>query len=166
MYYPSGLSALVLALLYTLIHSLPVLPITNALPNLLITNTTSSNAASFECFSSSWSGSRRADTNDCLKATMALSRNVDRSTFHRGGPVDPFRLPTSQCYGTCCVSIDSDADDESTWTSISLVATQVTSACSRGYFPIGNTGGYTVDGNFGHIRVTVGKANAVGLVVP
>ncbi|KAL9635348.1 MAG: hypothetical protein Q9164_003515 [Protoblastenia rupestris] len=104
--------------------------------------------------------SQRAPTPDCLKAVLHLSRRTDTAIFHQGGTDDGFQLPVQRTHGSCSVNINiaqGYTEDKSSWVGISLLASQLTQACSTLNFPSGKTGGETFEGDLGKVRIRVGR---------
>ena len=63
------------------------------------------------------------------------------------------------------VSLSGSNEDYSSWHRISHAASQLTSVCAVGQFPLGMTGGIIYIGTKGRIRVTVERSQAVILNV-
>ena len=124
-------------------------------------NTTTPNADYFVCYDGSMiRQSQRAPTPDCLKAVLHLSRKTDTAIFHQGGADDGYQLPVQRAHGSCSVNINiaqGFTEDKSSWVGISLLASQLTQACSTLNFPSGKTGGETFEGDAGKVRIKVGK---------
>ena len=141
----------------------------NALPTLSLnlTDLDSTFAAiktGVTCWPSSFRGSRLADTRDCLQAALLLPDGSDPGDFHNGNPVNDFKLPVAATHESCTatVSLPQGARDRSSWDHISYVASQMGVICSKGQYPIGQTGGVTNVGTRNSIRVTLEKAVKVG----
>ena len=130
-------------------------------PDNLVLNTTAPNADYFVCYDAPMMrSSQRAPTSDCLKAVLRLSRRTDTAVFHQEGGYDGYRLPIQKTYGSCSVTVEVTPgyrEDRSSWVGISLLASQLTQACSTLNFPSGKTGGETFEGNEGKVRIKVGK---------
>ena len=127
-------------------------------------NTTSPNTEYFTCYEGTFiHQSQRAPTPDCLKAVLRLSRNSNTAVFHKEGAYDDFRLPVEHTHGACSVSVEiaqGATEDKTSWVGISLLASQLTQACSTLNFPSGKTGGETYEGNLGKVRISVGRAGS------
>ncbi|KAL9123984.1 MAG: hypothetical protein Q9217_006644 [Psora testacea] len=124
-------------------------------------NTTNPNSDYFVCYDAPiMRQSQRAPTLDCLKAVLRLSRRADTALFHQDGVDDGFRLPVEKTYASCSVTVEiaqGHTEDKSSWVGISLLASQLTQACSTLNFPSGKTGGETFEGNAGKVRISVGR---------
>ena len=116
------------------------------------------------CWPSSLRGSRLADTRDCLQAALLLPEGSDPGDFHNGNPVNDFSLPLARTHQSCTatVSLTQGARDRSSWDHISYVASQMAVICSKGQYPVGQTGGVTNIGTRGSIRVSLEKVGKIG----
>ena len=101
---------------------------------------------------------RRPRFADCGGAIRQLSDNHAAGAFHTGGLLNPFQLPVTKWHHTCAVRIsmkDGIKDDEGTWLSVSLAATQLNIVCvGTSAFPT-YQGGYTTAGRYDGVKVSL-----------
>lgn len=117
-----------------------------------------------KCFDVGWR-SQQAESRDCLRAIMMLPTTDDSGEFNSdSGIPNQFLLPVTKVHKTCNVTISilHGLRDECSWTTIAGVAGRLVQTCSSGYYPNGNSGGYTYVGRKSHIRVVMGR---VGLIL-
>ena len=118
-----------------------------------------------ECYPTALIKSRKADSRECLRAVMMLPTTDESGFFNSDhlGKIDQFLLPVTKISGSCnvTISIPHGLMDESSWSTISSVADQLNTVCSSGYYPNSQSGGVTVTGRNGHIRVTLGRVGAL-----
>ena len=116
------------------------------------------------CWPSSFRASRLAATRDCLQAALLLPDGPDPGDFHNGRPDNGFSLPLSRTFESCTaiVSLINQPVDRSSWDHISYVASTMAAVCSKGQYPIGQTGGVTTVGVRNSIRVSIERVGSVG----
>ena len=118
----------------------------------------------FKCFDGSfgWKGNRVA-TSDCTSAIFAFPRSTTPGTFHRGGALNDFQLPTERTHEKCTVSIDfhknSTAEEKSSWLSLSFYAHAIATACDDSK---DRTSGAVLAGDNYEIVVRLGKKKEAG----
>ena len=147
--------------LYAGTNASPTQSLARAAPTSLPTN-----ATGLDCFPPVLIGSRQATTRDCLYAVLLLPEGSAPGYFHNYGR-DEYALPVVKHLGSCMVtvSLSGSNPDYSSWHRISHAASQLTSVCAVGQFPLGMTGGIIYVGTKGKIRVTVERSQAVILNV-
>lgn len=106
---------------------------------------------------------------NCAAAILALPPLTEPLVFHRLGPNDWGRLPVIRGHGDCLVAVDMGdlLSELSTWTSISLAANLLMTACAEISSSRPYTGGYARAGRNRGIRLALlrkeagaGKGNA------
>ena len=99
------------------------------------------------------------DTLDCLQAQNLLPSGETPGLFHRGEPIDIFRLPGLASYRTCTIVVQLEGNIPAVcaWSTISRAARTMIRTCSGGSAPEAKTGGYTHVGNGRRIRISLLK---------
>ena len=91
--------------------------------------------------------------------------NLGVGRFHRYVNDDGFRLPLVETYDTCTVAIDVISEtDYYTWLGLSSAATQLCMACSDDEARPTRSGGWTMAGIHGNIKVSLKRVDSVGEV--
>lgn len=87
---------------------------------------------------------------DCITAIQQLPRLLQPATFHLVGADDGFKLPISEAYGSCRVTVrlpPGSERDQSTWVGIRYAALTIADGCEReGRFRVLRTGGWKLVG--------------------
>ncbi len=79
--------------------------------------------------------------------------------------MNPYLPPYTAVYHGCQIKVELVYGDieESSWLSINIATTKVMNACLGGYSQDAKTGGLTRVGGDNRMRITIEKAQAVGL---
>lgn len=157
------LSPTSLFILITLTASLMGLTSAEAAPN-----ATSSYTNSARFFCPKGQADMLPRTSNCFKAALLLPHSPTEGHFHHLGTRDAYQLPVTSSFTDCTVTVDIDPgsslDDQTSWSAIAGVLTQLLFACADSDASGTRSGGIVRTGDLNRIKISVKKSWGSGHV--